>query len=136
TWLSPGCGVSTTITVPKGLTMLVRTTSGDIVAEEITEGVLTLFSVSGDIRGNDLGAVDEFSADTGSGDISATCAAQPFGVKVTTDSGDITATLPAGERSYSVIAKSKSGEVSSSVDDDTSGSGFVRATSGSGEISL
>lgn len=143
TWLSPGCGVSATLEVPKGMPIEVKTTSGDIRADSLAEGVLTVTSGSGNVSVRDL-KVDEFQANTASGDISATFATQPFGLKATTRSGDIRATVPAGKRTYAVVASSKSGdiansldgEVASTLDADQEGGGFVRATTDSGDITL
>jgi hypothetical protein len=135
TWLSPGCGVSATLEVPKGLPVVVNTTSGDVEADSISEGVLTVSSGSGDISVSDL-QVDELSAQTASGDVRATFADQPFGFKATTGSGDIHATLPDGKRSYAVTAKSKSGDVTNDLETDDSGAGLVRLISGSGDIVL
>lgn len=135
TWLSPGCGVSLTIEVPKGLPLVINTGSGDITAESIGKGVLTVSSNSGDIRATKL-AVDEFSAESGSGDIRAEFAKQPFGVKAITSSGDIKAVVPLGKRTYVVTMKSKSGDASSDIDSDADGAGFIVATSSSGDISL
>ncbi|MCW2751316.1 MAG: hypothetical protein JWR83_2426 [Aeromicrobium sp.] len=133
--ISPGCGVSLVLEVPKGLPIVVNTTSGDVSAVGISQGVLTVSSTSGDLSGSNLG-VDEFSAATHSGDISAAFAGQPFAFKASTDSGDIAATLPSGKRTYAVLAKSKSGDVSSNITSDDGGAGFVRATSASGDIKL
>lgn len=135
TWLSPGCGVSATLEVPKGLPIVVKTDSGDVAADAITEGVLKVVSGSGDITVSDL-RVDELDADTGSGDITASFATQPYGFKATTSSGDIRATVPTGKRTYSVDATSKSGKVNNSFPSDDKGDGFIRATSDSGDINL
>jgi len=143
TWLSPGCGVSATLEVPKGLPVVVKTTSGNVKADSLSEGVLTVASASGDVTVSDL-KVDEFSADTGSGDISATFATQPFGLKANTSTGDIRATVPAGKRKYAVVVSSKSGHIANSLEGDVAsslsagdaGGGFVRATTDSGDISL
>ncbi|MCW2829567.1 MAG: hypothetical protein JWP31_259 [Aeromicrobium sp.] len=134
-WLSPGCGVSTTFEVPEGIPVIVRTTSGDVKADDLTDGVLTVLSGSGDITGTRL-AVDELLATTTSGDIRAEFAVQPFGVKAITGSGDISAVLPAGGRKYAVTATSKSGDVSSSLRNSKGGSGIVRATTDSGDVRL
>ncbi|MDX6277804.1 MAG: hypothetical protein QOJ72_1932 [Nocardioidaceae bacterium] len=133
--ISPGCGVSVTLEVPKGLPIVVNTTSGNVTAAGISKGVLTVSSGSGDLTGSRLG-VDEFSAETASGDIDATFADQPFAFKAISGSGDIAATLPAGKRTYDVRATSKSGDVSSKIPSDAKGAGFVVATSKSGDITL
>jgi len=143
TWLSPGCGVSATLEVPKGLPIVVKSTSGDVKADSLAEGVLTVATISGDVTVSDL-KVDEFAADTGSGDIKATFATQPFGLKAKTSSGDIHATVPAGKRKYGVVVSSKSGDIDNTLDGDVAsslsvreaGNGFVLASTDSGDITL
>ncbi|MEJ7635876.1 DUF4097 family beta strand repeat-containing protein [Aeromicrobium sp.] len=134
-WLSPGCGVSATLEIPEGLPVVVKTTTGDVVADSIVEGVLTVTSGSGDISVRGI-EVDEFSANTGSGDIRASFASQPFGFKAMTESGDIRAMVPTGERTYAITVKSDSGEVSNDLRSDRAGEGILRATTGSGDITL
>lgn len=135
TWLNPGCGVDTTLELPEGFPVVIRTTSGDVVVRDVVEGVLTIESGSGDISGAGL-ELDELSAETTSGDISAIFATQPFAFKAASDSGDISAELPRGKRAYAVTATSTSGDVSSTIDSDQDGAGFIRATTTSGDISL
>ena len=135
TWLSPGCGVSLTLSVPKGIPVVINTTSGDVSADKLEQGVLTVASTSGDINVGDL-TVDEFSAESSSGDVDASFAAQPFAFKALTKSGDISASIPSGDRTYAVTAESRSGEVESSIDSDEDGQGFIRATSNDGDITL
>lgn len=134
-WFNPGCGVETTIEVPRGFPVVLRTTSGDVSVSDLTEGVLTVASGSGDVTASGL-ELDEFSVRTGSGDVTASFASQPFAFKAASRSGDISATLAGGKRTYAVTATSASGDVSSSLDSDPDGAGFVRATSDSGDISL
>ena len=133
-WLSPGCGVSLTIEVPKDFPILVETTSGDVSASE-PGGNLTVSTASGDISATKL-AIDELSAESRSGDISAQFVDQPFAFKATTSSGDISATIPSGKRTYTVTAESNSGDVTSGITSDDKGEGFIRATSKSGDIRL
>lgn len=135
TWLSPGCGVSTTLEIPEGFPVVIRTGSGDVVADSIDEGALTILTGSGDITGKQL-KVDELFATSKSGDITASFKTQPFGLKATTTSGDIAAVIPTGKRTYHVMAKSKSGDVSSKVDSDADGKGLILAKTSSGDISL
>lgn len=134
-WLNPGCGVETTVEVPQGYPVVVRTTSGDVDVEDVVEGVLTVVSGTGDISATGL-EVDEFSAETTSGDVDAAFAKQPFAFKATTTSGDITAEMAGGKRTYAVTATAKTGDVSSDVESDIDGAGFIRATSDSGDISI
>lgn len=135
TWLNPGCGVDTTLEIPEGFPVEVRTTSGDVEVRKVVEGVLKIVSGSGDIDGSGL-EVDELQAATRSGDIEAAFATQPFGFKAATSSGDISARMPDGKRTYVVTTASKSGDVSSELDSDPDGRGLVRATSSSGDIDL
>jgi hypothetical protein len=135
TWLSPGCGVSLTLAVPKGIPVVINTTSGDVTADALEQGVLTVATASGDINVGGL-TVDEFSAESSSGDVDVSFAKQPFGVKAITKSGDISASIPSGERTYAVTTNSKSGDVESTIEPDADGQGFVFATSISGDIEL
>lgn len=134
-WLNPGCGVTTTLEIPKGFPVVVKTSSGDVEADTIDEAVLTVRTGSGDITGTGLD-VDELSADSVSGNISADFRTQPFALKASTTSGDISATIPEGKRTYAVTAKSTSGSVSSKMTSDEDGEGFVRAVTKSGAITL
>nr|WP_254451087.1 DUF4097 family beta strand repeat-containing protein [Aeromicrobium stalagmiti] len=135
TWLNPGCGVDTTLEIPEGFPVVIRTTAGDVVADTVDEGVLTVQTGSGDISGRGL-TVDEFSAETASGDISADFKTQPFALKATTSSGDISARIPTGKVTYAVTMKSTSGDESSDLTSDEDGDGFVRATTASGDIDI
>lgn len=135
TWLSPGCGVDTTIELPEGFPVVIRTTSGDVEVREVGEGVLTIVSGTGNFEGSGL-VVDELSVKTTSGDISADFATQPFGFKATTTSGDISAQMPDGKKTYVVRTASKSGDVFSEVKSVKKAKGFVRAQSNSGDIAL
>lgn len=134
-WLNPGCGAETTIEVPEGYPVEVRTTSGDVTVRDLVENALTVNSGTGDISGMGL-EVDEFSASTTSGDVTAAFAKQPFAFKATTTSGDVAATMASGKRTYAVTATSKSGDVSSDIESDTDGAGFIRVTTDSGDIAV
>ncbi len=134
-WLSPGCGVSMTIAVPKSIPIVINTTSGDVTADELVQGVLTVATTSGDINVGGL-TVDEFSAESTSGNVDAAFAKQPFAFKALTTSGDIAASIPAGTRTYAVTVESESGGVASTIQPDANGEGFIRATSRSGDITL
>lgn len=135
TWLSPGCGVETTLELPEGFPVEVRTTSGNVEVREIVEGVLTIKSSTGNINGSGL-ELDELFAQTTSGEISADFATQPFAFKATTTSGNISADMPDGKKTYVVTATSKSGSVSSEMKSEKNAEGFVRAVTNSGNIVL
>lgn len=135
TWLNPGCGVKTRLQVPPGMPLVIRTTTGQVRAEAISEGVLNVKTSTGDVTVTELG-VDEFSAETTSGVVKATFAKQPFGLKAITKQGDITATLPTGKRTYQITTDSKSGRVLSKLRSDDKGQGLIRMTSNSGNVIL
>ncbi len=127
--------MSLTIAIPKGVPVVINTTTGDVTADTLEQGVLTVATTSGDIDVAGL-TVDEFSAESVSGDVKASFAKQPFAFKALTKSGDVSAAIPAGERTYAVMAESESGDVDSTISSDESGQGFVRVTTGSGDIRL
>lgn len=128
-WLSPGCGVDLTITVPEGLQVDVVGGSGDVEVAGLTAGVVTIRASEGDVDLDGLG-VQDLTVTTGSGDVEATFAEQPFAVKVTTGSGDVDLGLPDGDRPYEVEATSSSGDVEG-VD---AGAGTDGAPAGDGDV--
>ena len=65
-WLSPGCGAETTVELPSGFPVVIRTTSGHVDVREVAEGVLTIVSGTGNISGTGL-ELDELSAETTDG---------------------------------------------------------------------
>ncbi|MGJ9421765.1 DUF4097 family beta strand repeat-containing protein [Aeromicrobium sp. CF3.5] len=134
-WLNPGCGVDVTLKVPPGLPLEIVTTTGDVDATAISQGVLTVGSTTGDITASELG-VDEFSASTSSGVVSAQFAEQPFAFKATTIDGAVDAVIPSGDRAYDVTTRSESGRVRSDLDSTAEGDGFVRVTTMTGDITL
>lgn len=134
-WLSPGCGAKTTVELPSGFPVVIRTTSGHVDVREVAEGVLTIVSGTGNISGTGL-ELDELSAETTEGHITAHFASQPFGFKATTTSGDVTASMPEGTRTYTVTTTSKSGDVSSDLRTQKGAKGFVRVATASGDIVL
>jgi hypothetical protein len=134
-WLSPGCGVEATMEIPEGFPVVIRTSSGNVDADSIREGVLTVLTGSGNISATNL-RVDEFSATSKSGDVNASFRSQPFAFKATTTSGDIAAQMRKGKRTYTVTAKTGSGDVDSSVTSDPKGQGFIRVNTQTGNIKL
>lgn len=134
-WLNPGCGVEATLELPKGFPVLIRTTTGDVAVRDISAGVLKVLSAGGDFSGSGL-KLDELDVTTASGDIFASFAKQPYGVKMTSRSGDVRAKMAGGKRTYAVTTRSRSGDVSSDLESDDKGAGFVRARTASGDISL
>lgn len=133
--LNPGCGVDLVVTVPRGLPVEISTTGGDIEADGLSDRVLTLASTQGDVRASDL-EVDELSATTRDGEVTATFAADPYAVKVTTTSGNVDVTMPAREREYRVDVASESGEVETGLESADDADSFIRLRSSSGDVVL
>jgi len=141
-WLSPGCGVDLTVTVPEGLQVDVVGGSGDVEVSGLAAGVVTIRSGEGDVDLDGLG-VQDLTVVTGGGDVDATFAEQPFAVKVTTGSGDVDLGLPDGDRPYEVEATSSSGDVEgagagSAADDGDvqEGARLVLVRSDSGDVEI
>lgn len=133
--LNPGCGVDVQVTVPEGLPVELTNASGDVVADGLGDRVLTVVAGSGDVTAHDL-EVDELSATTESGGVSASFASDPFAVKATTDSGGIDVTLPGGDEGYQVDVRTESGDVSQDVESEDDAQRFVRLHSDSGDVRL
>jgi len=134
-WLSPGCGVSATIEVPKDYPLLVATGSADVHAMGLTDRVVTIGTSSGDVTGDHL-RVQELAVVADSGDVSATFEKQPYALKVTTENGDISATIPRGKIKYQTTVRSKTGDVASKLVDAPRGRGLIRLLSDSGDITV
>ncbi len=134
-WLSPGCGVVVTVAVPMKLPVLVATDSADVAVDGVKDRVVTIATGSGDVRGREL-SVQEFSANTDSGDVVAAFTKQPFAFKARTKSGDISASIPDGDVGYSVTMRSRTGDTQSGLKSASGAQGIVRVVSDSGDIRL
>lgn len=136
-WLSPGCGVSATVAVPKGYPLEIRTSSADIRVARMTDParVVTIRTGSGDVTGQHLQAL-EFAVATDDGDVSASFSKQPSALKVRTISGDVTARIPNGDIKYLAKVHSDTGRVSSSLMNVSNGRGLISLVSTSGDITV
>ena len=134
-WLAPGCGVVVTVAVPSKLPVLVATDSADVTVDGVRDRVVTIATGSGDVTGRQLG-VQEFSANTNSGDVLTSFTKQPFALKARTKSGDITARIPNGDVDYEVTMRSRTGNAKSALTTQPGARGIVRVVSDSGDIRL
>jgi hypothetical protein len=152
TWLSPGCGASVTVEVPRGLPVELTTTSGRAEVRDLNADVLVrtgsgdavlsgrlataeVTTGSGSVTARGLEAV-ELKVRTGSGDVEAALVEQPYALAVRTGSGDVDAALPDGRRTYQVRAESDDGDVDVDLEDDPRGEGLVSLRTGSGDVRL
>lgn len=136
-WLSPGCGVSATIAVPKGYPLEIRTSSANIRVDRMTDPgrVVTIRTASGNVTGRNLQAL-EFAVSTEDGDVSASFSKQPSALKVRTVSGDINARIPNGTIEYLAKVHSDTGRVASSLMNVSDGRGLISLLSTSGDITV
>jgi hypothetical protein len=130
-WLGPPCGVDYRLTVPKAVSIHVRTTTGDVEVRNLA-GELRLSTSTGDITAVDIGS-PVVEASTGTGDIRLTHSAPPQTVSVRTTTGDVSIRVPDGG-SYRVQADTGVGDTQVSVPRSArrrvpSPSGPARATS-------
>lgn len=136
-WLSPGCGVSATVAVPKGYPLEIRTSSADVRVERMTDPgrVVTIRTNSGDVVGRNLQAL-EFAVASDEGNVSASFSKQPSALKVRTISGDINARIPNGTIEYLAKVHSDTGRVASSLMNVSEGRGLISLLSSSGDITV
>ena len=136
-WLSPGCGVSATVAVPKGFPLEIRTSSADVRVEGMTDPgrVVTIRTGSGDVTGRRLQAL-EFAVATDDGAVSANFSKQPSALKVRTISGDISARIPNGDIKYLTKVHSDTGRVASGLMNVADGRGLISLLSTSGDITV
>jgi hypothetical protein len=136
-WLSPGCGVSATIAVPKGYPLEIRTSSANVRVERMTDPgrVVNIKTDNGNVTGRNLQAL-EFAVSTDEGRVSASFSKQPSALKVRTVSGDITARIPRGKIKYLAKVHSDTGLVASSLMNVSEGRGLVSLLSTSGDITV
>lgn len=136
-WLSPGCGVSATVAIPKRFPLEIRTSSADVRVEGMTDPgrVVTIRTGSGDVTGRRL-QVLEFAVATDDGAVSANFAKQPSALKVRTISGDISARIPNGEIKYLTKVHSDTGRVASGLMNVADGRGLISLLSTSGDITV
>jgi hypothetical protein len=136
-WLSPGCGVSATVAVPKGYPLEIRTSSADVRVDRMTDParVVTIRTGSGNVTGRRLQAL-EFAVATDDGNVSASFSKQPSALKVRTISGDVTARIPNGDIKYLAKVHSDTGRVASSLMNVSNGRGLISLVSASGDITV
>jgi Putative adhesin len=109
------CGASYTIAVPSGIVVDAHSADGNIDADGISAGDVTLQS--------------------GNGDVTASLNQAPARLKATSGNGDVTLTVP--NTTYAVHASSGNGSVSDgTLRIDPSARRTITATSGNGDVTI
>jgi hypothetical protein len=141
-----GCAVSFRLEVPRGTTVRLSATSGDVRADGLTGtadlrtksgdvhasgalGTLHLETVSGDVDADS--SASEIDASTTSGDVRVR-ARNPTRVKAQTVSGDVHVSVP--DRTYAVTTHEVSGDDVVDVRDDPKAPRSIEATTTSGDV--
>ncbi len=149
--LGPACGVDYALTVPEGISVQARTSTGDVQVSNIL-GALELSTSTGDIRvtgatgelrldasTGDITVSDTRSttvdASTSTGDVTIHFATAPRTVSADTSTGDVAVVVPDGD-GYRVDTDTSTGDERVSVRrDDSSGRSIVARTS-TGDIDI
>ena len=157
-WIACGgpfwsCSADIEIRVPSGVPVEVRTSAGDIKAldlesparlrsgagdirvEGASGGELTMSTAAGDVRATDIGAplVD---ADSASGDVLVELSAMPDDVDASSSSGDVRITVPDDGAAYNADVRTGSGDTRVGVRTDPLSPHRLRASTGSGDVSI
>jgi hypothetical protein len=113
------------------------TSSGDVRVHGLTAESLDARSSSGDLIFDGL-AAKSVKARATSGDIRLTFASAPTTVDAQSTSGDVTVTMPHSDMTYKVSMDATSGDISSDIGNNDTGTGSLslRATSGDIRVRL
>jgi DUF4097 and DUF4098 domain-containing protein YvlB len=146
------CEASFDLRVPAGVAVDVESSSGDVQASDLrapvrlstssgdvvvrrVAGSVSLHTSSGDIRASDVSA-RTLSASTSSGDVTLEAASVPENVSAHSSSGDVRIIVPRGGDAYDVTVDTSSGDRTVAVRTDPLSSHRLRATTGSGDVSV
>ncbi len=146
----PGCAVDYALRVPPDVTVVARSSTGDLTIQGV-RGDLTLSTSTGDITVTDpLGALSARTstgdvhatgirsavahAATSTGDVSLHFAASPDEVVATTSTGDVRVVVPAG--AYKVQASTDTGRTTVRVAQDPASTRAITARASTGNIDI
>lgn len=148
-FLSFGCHTGYVVTVPKDLSVSIKTSSGDVKVTglgghtklESSSGKLEAQRLSGDLEAEsssgDLDAEGLSSgsviAKTSSGSIELTFASAPSSVQAKSSSGDVLVRLPTGTETYKVDTDTNSGDESADVKKDPTSTRTIMVDTSSGD---
>jgi Putative adhesin len=145
------CSVDYQVQVPRATPVRVVDGSGNVTLHGLT-GALNLQANSGDVTGGDLTGAVQVTVDSGSitlngltgtgvaaqansGDITLAFTRAPGSVTAGVDSGSVRIALP-GDQRYAVDARVDSGTRTVDVTQDPAAPHHVRATAGSGDVTV
>lgn len=146
------CGATLRITVPAGVTVVARLSSGDVRATDLRgpvdlatssgniitsggTGTARLSTSSGDVRATGLAATSVY-AHSSSGDVSLRLTTIPDDVTATTSSGDVRVAVPDGPSPYLVSVHTSSGDRTVGVRTDPTARRRITARTSSGNASV
>jgi hypothetical protein len=148
-FLSFGCDTDYVVTVPRDLSVTIRSNSGDlkvaglggtttlksssggIEAQQIT-GDLSLESSSGDLEATDLTS-GSVTGKSSSGSVELRFRTAPRTVQVESSSGDVSVRLPAGDEAYKIDTESSSGDETADVKIDPASNRTIKVETSSGD---
>lgn len=150
-WIGPGCGVDYTLTVPEGVEVRARTSTGDISVRNIL-GELELSTSTGDIsvtgarqalalhtRTGDIDATgldsETVDASTNTGDVTLRFERAPSSVTAKASTGDIQVSVPGGQP-YRIQADSRTGDIHIDVPRDDASRRVIEVRTGTGDIDI
>gem|GEM_PF-1397579 len=146
------CEATLRLAVPAGVTVVGRSSSGDVQASGLTgpvdlrtssgnvsaddcSGEARLSTSSGNVRATRLGSVT-VSAHTSSGNVTLDMAVAPQKVDASSSSGNVRVTVPLGSATYDATAHTSSGSDSVRVATDPRSPRRIDARSSSGDVSI
>ncbi|WP_232794357.1 MULTISPECIES: DUF4097 family beta strand repeat-containing protein [Pseudofrankia] len=146
------CDATLRLAVPAGVTVVARSSSGDVRAVGLTgsidlhtssgnvvadgcSGTARLTTSSGDVRATRLRAQTVY-AHSSSGDVTVNLTVAPTDVEAATSSGDVRVTVPSGSETYDATAHTSSGSDSVRVAADPRSSRRIEVRSSSGDVSI
>jgi DUF4097 and DUF4098 domain-containing protein YvlB len=102
------------VTVPAGIPIEIRTTTGTVAATDLD--------------------VPEFDVQSRTGEVSASFVRAPDRIAIAVATGSIDVTVPAGD--YRFTASTSTGDVRSDIQDDPTATRSVQLTNGTGDITV
>lgn len=146
-----GCRTDVTLTVPDGVDVVARVSSGDITTSGLTgtttlestsgridvadqAGTLRAQSTAGDVTVTDLYA-DEAHVSSRAGSVRVDASTPPRSLDAESSAGDVSVGLPAGQQ-YAIEAKSRAGGVTIDAEANYSSVYGARAFSNAGDVTV
>jgi len=127
------CSVDIDATVPYGVSVQLRTGSGDVLVDGATAGII-VDTGSGDVRGHGISGVG-LSVNTGSGNVALSVSDPAESIVLRTGSGDVALQVPTGSYAFNVSTGSGN-ESFDGVNQDAASVGRIDVHTGSGDVAI